>query len=138
MQPPIELIKLIKVPKIEDDCILCFVQTPDHVPFKIKRVYYITDATTKLPRGFHAHKKTKQVIFCIQGSIKLVLDNGKKRSEIFLNQPNKGIFVDKMIWHEMHKFKKNTVLLILTSRIFDSLDYIRDYAEFKKRAHKIS
>lgn len=138
MQPKNELIKLIKIPKIEDDCILCFTQTPDHVPFKIKRVYYIKDATTKLPRGFHAHKKTKQVIFCIQGSVKLFLDNGKKRAEVFLNRPNTGLFIDKMIWHEMVNFKKNTIILALASEKFDPGDYIREYEEFKKRVHKIS
>lgn len=132
------LIKLIKIPEIFDDCNLYFAQTKNHIPFSIKRVYYILQAKTKLPRGLHAHKKNKQVIFCIQGSIKLILDNGRRKKEIILDKPNVGIFLDKLIWHEMVDFKKNTILLILASKIFDKKDYIRDYENFKKKASKVS
>lgn len=133
-----KLIRKIKIPKISDDCFLYFAQSVDHIPFDIKRVFYITQANTKLPRGFHAHKKTKQVIFCIQGKVKLVLDNGRKRSEILLDKPNIGVFIDKMIWHEMHQFKKDTILLVVASRIFELKDYIRNYGQFKRKAHTVS
>lgn len=89
-------------------------------------------ADTELPRGFHAHLKTKQVLFCLQGSIKILLDDGRNKDEITLSDPSTGIFLDKMIWHEMHKFKKNTILLILASALFDAKDYIRDYKSFIK------
>lgn len=131
------LFHLIEIPKIFDDCYLMFAQNPNHIPFPIKRVYYIIQAKTKLARGYHAHRKTKQVIFCIQGAIKLVMDNGNIRKGVFLDQPNIGVFVDKMIWHEMIEFKKSTILLVLASRIFDEKDYIRDYEQFKKKADKI-
>lgn len=127
-----KLIQLIQVPKIFDDCYLCFAQRLDHIPFPIKRVYYIFEASTKLPRGLHAHKKTKQVLFCIQRSVKITMDDGRKRGSIILNQPDIGVFIDKMVWHEMRGFKKDTVLLILASTLFDQNDYIRDYDEFKK------
>lgn len=130
-----KLINLVKIPKIFDDCYLFFAQNPHHIPFKIKRVYFITQASTQLPRGYHVHKKTKQVLFCIQGTIKLTLDNGKKRKSVTLDQPNIGVFIDKMIWHEMEDFKKDTILLVLASRIFDEKDYIRDYEKFKKEAN---
>lgn len=132
------LIQLLQIPEVFDDCYLYFAQTPDHIPFKIKRIYYIINSDVKLPRGLHAHKKTQQVIFCISGSIKLILDNGKKREEIVIDQPNTGVFLDKMIWHEMIDFKRNTILLIIASEKFDPADYIRQYEEFKKRARKIS
>lgn len=128
------LIRLIKIPKILDDCILCFAQNPDHIPFKIKRIYTISRASEKLPRGFHAHKKTKQILFCLKGSIKIILDNGKERKEITLNSPEIGVFIDKMIWHEMLGFKKNTILLVITSTQFDESDYIRNYEHFKTKA----
>lgn len=128
------LIQPIEIPEIFDDCQLYFAQNPDHIPFTIKRIYYITNSDIRLPRGFHAHKKTQQVIFCIQGSIKLILDNGKKRKEVLLSKPNTGVFVDKMIWHEMHNFKKETILLVIASETFDPKDYIRDYGKFKKKA----
>lgn len=138
MQAKNKLIILITVPEIFDDCYLYFAQHPTHIPFNIKRIYYITQAKTKFPRGYHAHKKNRQVIFCVQGSIKLVLDNGRSRKEIFLDKPNTGVLLENMIWHEMTDFKKNTILLVLASKEFDEKDYIRDYEQFKKKANKVS
>ena len=131
------LTQAIQIPRIFDDCYLYFAQNPDHIPFGIKRIYFITNAKTKFPRGFHAHRKTQQVLFCIQGSIKLTLDNGHKREQLLLNHPSKGIFINKMVWHEMYNFKKNTILLVLTSRVFNEGDYIRDYEKFKNEADRI-
>lgn len=122
------LIRLIEIPKVLDDCLLYFAQHPAHIPFKIKRIYFIAGANTNLSRGYHAHKKNKQVIFCIQGSVKLILDSGRNKDEIFLDKPNIGVFLEKMIWHQMHDFKKNTILLVLASDKFDEKDYIRNYA----------
>ena len=129
------LVKYIKIPPIEDDCLLMFAQFPN-IPFEIKRVYYILQPKPNLPRGFHAHRQTKQVLFCIQGSIKIILDDGKKRKEVILNKPNIGIFLDSLIWHEMYKLDKNTILLIMASKEYDPLDYIRDYKKFLKIVKK--
>lgn len=129
------LIKIIKIPEIFDDCCLYFAQTKDHIPFSIKRVYYITKAVTKYPRGFHAHYKNRQVLFCIQGNLEMVLDNGKRKEKIILNKPNEGLLIDRLIWHEMYGFKKDTILLVLSSAIFDPKDYIRDYQKFLKIAN---
>lgn len=133
-----QLIPLIKIPEIFDDCYLYFAQNSTHIPFVIKRVYYITKANIKLSRGFHAHKKLKQVIFCIQGKIKLTLDDGKKRKSIMLHKPNIGVLIEKMIWSEMTGFKKNTIILVFASRVFNESDYIRDYEQFKGLANQIS
>lgn len=127
-----KIVKLIKIPKIYDDCLLGFMQYPDTIPFLIKRVYFILNAKTELDRGRHAHKRTQQVLFCIQGSIKMVVDDGKVREEVILNSPEVGILLNEMIWHEMHEFKKNTILLVLASDIFKPEDYIRDHEEFKR------
>lgn len=125
-------VKKITLPHIIDNCNLFFAQTPKHLPFGIKRVYFITESDTKLPRGFHAHKENQQAIFCLQGSIKLILDDGKEHTEIILNKPNEGVIIDKLIWHEMHNFKKNTILLVLASDVFREKDYIRSYEQFIK------
>jgi hypothetical protein len=125
-----ELVQLITVPRIFDECTLCFVQKPDHINFPIKRVYYILDRFSKQPRGYHAHKKTRQVLFCLKGSIKIILDNGKQKAEVILKRPEDGLMIENAIWHEMHNFKKNTVLLVLASKAYDDSDYIRDYKEF--------
>lgn len=138
MSPKNSLIKFIELPKILDECELIVAQTPEHIPFKIKRVYFIRRAHPQLPRGFHAHKTCQQIIFCICGSIKLIIDNGKVREKIILAEPHKGIFLDKMVWHEMVNFKKNTILLVLASDNFNEKDYIRDYEKFRKRAAEIS
>jgi len=127
-----KLIKFVSIGKVVDDCLLYFAQNPQHIPFPIKRIYFITNAHTKLPRGYHAHKKTKQVFVCIQGSIRLILDNGKIREETVLASPKKAIFIGAKIWHEMHDFKKDTILLVLASEKFNLKDYIRDYREFVK------
>lgn len=131
-----ELIKIVKIPKINDDCQLYFLQYPDQVPFKIQRVYYIKGADINLPRGYHAHKNTRQLFFCIQGEVTLTLDNGKKRERVTLKHAESGVLLDSMIWHEMSQFRTNTIILVLASRVYDSKDYIRDYSEFVKKAHK--
>ena len=133
-----QLIKKVIIPEVFDDCYLYFAQNPTHIPFKIKRIYFITKPKTRLPRGYHAHLKNQQVIFCIQGTITLTLDNGRKRKKVLLNKPNEGVFLEKMVWHEMADFKKNTILLILASGVFDEKDYIRNYEQFKKKVSQVS
>ena len=129
-------INYIKFPKVTDDCILVWGENDTHIPFKIQRIYFIKDAETKLPRGFHAHKNTKQVLFCIKGSINLVLDDGKQRRKVFISQDEKGVLIDNLVWHEMHDFKKNTILLVIASEKYDPSDYIRIYSEFRKSVKK--
>ncbi|MBI2022074.1 FdtA/QdtA family cupin domain-containing protein [Candidatus Daviesbacteria bacterium] len=129
------LIKLINIPKIEDDCYLLFAQTPDHVPFKIKRIYLILEADPRFKRGKHAHKK---ILFCIKGSIKMVLNNGFKKEEVILDKPEQGLIIDNLIWHEMNDFKKETILLVLASQTYQASDYIRDYRKFLKSIGKVN
>lgn len=123
---------IIEVPKIRDEGYLCFVEENNHLPFSIKRIYYIFDVIKNAVRGKHAHKKTKQVIFCINGSITIILDNGKDKEAITLNKPNQGVFLDTMMWHEMVGFKEGTVLLVVASDLYKEEDYIRDYRAFLK------
>ncbi len=121
----------ITVPKIEDEGYLCFLEETD-LPFLIKRIYYIFDVIEHAKRGFHAHKQTKQVLFCIKGSITMNLDNGKEREEFIMDKPNEGIFLNTLMWHEMIHFTNDAVLLVVASEPYDSSDYIRDYGLFKK------
>lgn len=121
---------IISIPQIEDEGSLCFAEENNHLPMNVKRFYYILDVIKGAKRGFHAHKKNIQVLFCIKGSIKVILDNGREREEVILNKPNQGIFLDQMIWHEMVEFNKNTVLLVAASELYEESDYIRDYDTF--------
>lgn len=130
------LIRLITIPKVEDDCCLCFAQYPDTILFKIKRVYYIYQAKPNLPRGSHAHYKTEQILFCLKGSIRIVLDDGRIKEEVVLKNPETGVYLDKKIWHEMHDFQEDTILLVLASEVYKKKDYIRDYQKFLKIVKK--
>lgn len=110
---------------------LCFAQNPDQIPFKIARIYFICEPKKGLLRGKHAHYKNQQILFCIRGKVRILLDDGKRREEYLMTKPEEGIFLDKLIWHEMLDMDENTVLLVLASRKFEAGDYIRNYDFFK-------
>lgn len=101
-----------------------------NVPFEIKRVFYIFNTQTNMPRGQHSHHITKQYLIAVNGSCKVTLDNGKEKQTYDLNKPNIGLFQDAMIWGEMHDFSEDCVLLVLASEHYDENDYIRNYDEF--------
>lgn len=100
------------------------------VPFDIKRVYYIFNTMEGVSRGFHAHKNLKQLAVCVTGSCRFVLDDGKKREETMLDRSTTGLFIEEMVWREMHDFSPDCVLMVLASEHYDEDDYIRDYQEF--------
>ena len=106
------------------------------VPFDIKRVYYIFGTKEGVSRGFHAHRNLKQVVVCVTGSCRFVLDNGKSREEIILDSAATGLVIEDLTWREMHDFSQDCVLLVLASEYYDEADYIRDYQKFLKAAVK--
>ncbi len=127
------LIKIINFPSIGDNRgSLVSMETIDKIPFNIKRVYFIFDTQKNVSRGFHSHKNLQQVAICVSGKCRMTLDDGKKREEVWLDSPNKGIFIDKYIWREMHDFSEDCVLLVLVSEHYNESDYIRSYEDFKK------
>lgn len=101
-----------------------------NVPFDIKRVYYLTNTTEGVSRGFHAHKKLEQVAVCVSGKCLMILDDGQAKEEVWLDSPLKAIKIDRMVWHEMHHFSADCVLLVMASDYYDEADYIRDYSNF--------
>ena len=106
------------------------------VPFDIKRVYYIFGTKEGVSRGFHAHRNLKQVVVCVTGSCRFVLDNGKSREEIILDSAATGLVIEDLTWREMHDFSQDCVLLVLASEYYDEADYIRDYQKFLKATVK--
>lgn len=124
------LIQTITIPKIFDDCTLCYIENEKHTPFNFKRVYFISNPVSGLDRGKHAHHTNVQIMFCLQGSARIMLDDGINKSEIVLDKPEKGLLINKMIWHEMKDMTEETILLVLASKHFSADDYIRDYDEF--------
>lgn len=125
------LIKLIDFPALGDDRgSLVALESNNSVPFDIKRVYYLFGTQEGVSRGFHAHKALKQVAVCVTGKCKMFLDDGKEKDEVWLDSSTKGVVIEKMVWHEMHDFSADCVLLVLASEYYDEADYIRDYDDF--------
>ena len=125
----------IELPKIVDgiDGTISVAECFNHIPFSIKRVYYIYDLKNhNAIRGKHAHKTLEQVLFCINGSCEMELDDGENKQEIMMNEPHVGVILGAGLWHTMKKFSDNCILLVLASDVYNSSDYIRDYDEFKR------
>lgn len=131
------LIKQIDFKTLGDDRgSLIALESYKNIPFDIKRVYYIFDTKQGVAREFHAHKALTQVLICVKGSCRILLDDGKQKEWATLNQPNQGLMIESFIWHEMHDFSKDCVLMVLASDYYDESDYIRDYDEFLKEVNK--
>lgn len=111
---------------------LVALESEKNVPFKVERIYYIYGTKPGVNRGFHAHKTLTQLAICIAGECLMTLDNGNEREDILLNSPTQGLLIDAMIWHEMHNFSSDCVLVVLANDYYDEDDYIRDYSSFKK------
>lgn len=125
------LVKLIDFPSLGDERgALVAIEGSSSVPFDIKRVYYIFGTDQGISRGFHAHKELNQVAVCIIGSCRMLLDNGTKKESVWLDSASKGVLIEEMVWHEMHNFSEDCVLLVLASDIYDESDYIRNYQAF--------
>lgn len=100
------------------------------IPFEIKRVYYMYDTTEGVHRGFHAHKSLEQILICIHGSCKVMMDNGLEKKIISLEKPYEGLYIPNNMWREMYDFSTDAVLLVLASEVYKEEDYIRDYNQF--------
>lgn len=108
------------------------------IPFEIKRVYYMYDTGEGVHRGFHAHRKLEQILICIHGSCKVLLDNGEEKKIISLEKPYEGLYISNDMWREMFDFSSDAVLMVLASDYYNESDYIRDYDMFLKEIAKKS
>ncbi len=97
------------------------------IPFEIKRVYYIFDVEEAVRRGFHSHNKLHQVLICVNGSVKILVQNGEEKEIHELNNPSEGLYIGPKVWREMYDFSDHAVLLVLASDYFDEADYVRNY-----------
>lgn len=114
---------------------LSFFQT-DEIDFEIKRIYYIYGVDVGCRRGFHAHKKLKQFIWCPYGNITIILDDGRIRREVNLDKPDEGLLIGNGIWREMIWNVSNSVLCVAASEYYKEDDYIRNYDDFLKFVRK--
>jgi dTDP-4-dehydrorhamnose 3,5-epimerase-like enzyme len=126
------LIKLIEFPPLGDDRgSLVALEGNKTVPFEVKRVYYIFGTKPGVSRGFHAHRALQQVVVCVTGKCRMILDDGIQREEAWLDSPTKGLLIGNFVWREMHDFSSDCVLLVLASEHYNEIDYIRTYKEFR-------
>lgn len=102
------------------------------IPFQVKRVYYMYDTVEGVRRGYHAHKCLEQILICVHGSCKILLDNGKETAVVNLDTPFEGLYISNDMWREMYDFSSDAVLMVLASELYDEADYIRNYDEFLK------
>ena len=116
----------------DDRGTLVSVEQMKNLPFEIKRCYYMYDTKPGVRRGFHAHKALKQVLLCVHGSCKVLLDNGKEKEIVTLDRPKIGLIIESNIWREMFDFTEDAVLMVLASELYDESDYIRNYDDFIK------
>ncbi len=125
--------KIIDLPKFLDARgNLSFVEEFKHVPFKIKRVYWIYDVPGGETRGGHAYNENQEFIIALSGSFDVILDNKKERKSFSLNRSYYGLYVPKGMWRSMENFSTNSLALVLSSTKYDESDYIRDYNEYLK------
>ena len=126
-------IQLVDIPKILDERgNLSFIEELNHIPFQIKRTYWIYDVPGGEVRGGHAYKTLHEFIVALSGSFDVVLDDGKTKKTYSLNRSYYGLYVPNMVWRSIENFSTNSLCMILASEKYDENDYVRDYEEFIK------
>lgn len=125
-----QVIKYVFQPHGDERGQLVALEEHRDIPFEIQRVYYLYDTLDGVRRGFHAHRELEQILVCIHGTCKVLLDDGRERKEVPLERPYEGVYVGPGMWREMYDFSPDAVLLVLASLPYDEGDYIRDYDEF--------
>ena len=126
--------RLIDLPRITDERgNLTFVESGRHVPFEIKRVYYLYDVPGGATRAGHAHKTLHQVLIALSGSFSVTVDDGYQRKKFGLNRSYHGLYITPLIWREIDDFSSGSVCLAVVSDFFDESDYCRDYEDFLRK-----
>jgi hypothetical protein len=128
--------RIIDLPKIADPRgNLTFIETGRHVPYEIKRVYYLYDVPGGAERGGHAHRVLHEFIIAMSGSFDVILDDGAQKKRFHLNRSYFGLYVRPMIWRELDNFSSGSVCMVLASSFYDESDYYRNYDEFIQASH---
>lgn len=125
--------KIIEFPIVHDARgNLTFIENSRHIPFDIKRVYYLYDVPGGAERAGHAHKTLQQIIIAMSGSFDIELDDGYEKKKFHLNRSYYGLYICPMIWRTIDNFSSGSVCLVLASDFYSEADYYRDYDEFLK------
>lgn len=131
MQYKLSDCKLIELPFINDTKgNLTFIENQNHIPFEIKRIFYLYDVPGGAERAGHANIKNYQLLIAISGSFDVILDNGENKEKYSLNRSYKGLLITPMIWRTINNFSSGSVCLVLASELFSENDYYRDYKKY--------
>lgn len=123
--------KVVELPRVTDPRgNLTFIEAGRHVPFDIRRVYYLYDVPGGAERGGHAHRGLSQLLVAMSGSFDVLLDDGREKRRVHLNRSYFGLHICPMIWRELDNFSSGSVCMVLASAHYDEGDYYRDYSEF--------
>ena len=132
MLPSLDDIKIINLPKILDSRgNLSFYEGNVHIPFDIKRTYWIYDVPGGECRGGHAFKNQQEFIIAISGSFDVIIQDGNSEKRIQLNRSYYGVYIPKMMWRSLENFSTNSLALLVSDTSYNASDYIRDLGEFK-------
>lgn len=125
--------RIIELPRVQDPRgNLSFIQNTDHLPFDIKRVYWIYDVPGGRNRDGHAFRTQQELIVALSGSFDVILNDGTEERRYHLCRSYYGLYVPAMTWREIDNFSTNSVALVISSTIFDENDYIRDFETYKE------
>lgn len=135
---PLKDCKIIELPKITDQRgNLTFIEGGNHIPFDIKRIYYLYDIPGGAERGAHGHKNLSQLIIAASGSFDVVLDDGFHKQTFHLNRSYYGLYVAPCMWRDITNVSSGAVCLVLASDFYDESDYYRDYKAFVRDARNV-
>lgn len=123
--------RILQLPRIQDPRgNLTFIEGQRHIPFDIKRVYYLYDVPGGAERGAHGHKALHQLVVAVSGSFAIHLDDGRERKVFQMNRSYFGLYICPMIWRELTNFSSGAVCMVLASDYYAESDYYRDYQQF--------
>lgn len=132
---PLKDCRLIELPKIQDyRGNLTFIESGRHMPFDIKRAYYLYDVPGGATRAAHGHKGLHQLMIAMSGSFDVTLDDGSEKKIFHLNRSYFGLYIPPMMWRDLDNFSSGAVCMVLASEYYDERDYFRDYEEFLRAA----
>lgn len=132
---PISDVKLIELPRINDHRgNLTFIESGRHIPFEIKRTYYLYDVPGGAARAGHGHKALHQLMIAMSGSFDITLDDGFEKKVISLNRSYNGLYIPPMMWRDLDNFSSGAVCMVLASAFYDEGDYFRNYDDFLRAA----
>ena len=115
---------------------LVVAESMKEIPFDVKRIFYIYGTEAGVVRGQHANRKTEFVLINVKGTSKVKVDLGQEKKVVLLDKPNKGLYLNKMVWKDMYDFSEDSILLVLASECYDSEEYIRDYPCYLEELNK--